>query len=241
MGLMHRNKNQNKFRQQNNCNNKIYKKKESEVDFHRITQRMRQIDIGKATPEYMNYISMIPKTQRSAQHPRTPNPREKMPNKWWKKKMNDWRKALHAFDVKEDDDNNEDDKSVDDKKKENCVNFCCEKCSKEFVDFDEWQKHRKICKGKVDEKREKNVNDKENVDKIINGDLSHNVVADFDDDDSSSFDMFKMDDDIDLDQNEDVDLKEKECANTDIKVVDSKDGLLDALNDVLGDSDDDLF
>merc|ERR1712228_274195 len=187
-------------------------------DFHRITQRMRQIDIGKATPEYMNYISMIPKTQRSAQHPRTPNPREKMPNKWWKKKMNDWRKTLHAFDVKEEDDNNENDKSVDDRKKENCVNFCCEKCSKEFVDFDEWQKHRKICKG--------NVNDKENMDKVINGDMIHTVVADFDDDDSSSFDMFKMD--------EDIDLKEEECTNTDIKVEKSKDGLLDALNDVLG-------
>eukprot|EP01083_Nonionella_stella_P075771 206089_1 len=34
------------------------KKKQMEQDFHRITQRMRQIDIGKATDEYTNYITL---------------------------------------------------------------------------------------------------------------------------------------------------------------------------------------
>ena len=225
---MHRNKNNN-CGQQNNRNGP--KKKEREVDFHRITQRMRQIDIGKATPEYINYISLIPKAQRASHHPRTPNPREKMPNKWWKKKMNKWRKALHAFDLKEDETNDQTDK---DDKKENLVNFCCEKCSKEFVDFDEWQKHRGICKGKEDGEA---LRDKEN--------MINSVVADFDDDDSSSFDMLRIDDGTD--SNEDVDLKRKEITHEsveeDIKkeTEESKDELLDALNDVLGDSEDALF
>eukprot|EP01084_Bolivina_argentea_P301237 519635_1 len=74
------------------------KKKEMEQDFHRITQRMRQIDFGKATDEYKNYIALIPKDKRQCGHPHTPNPRYKMPNKHWKTAVNRWRKALHAFD-----------------------------------------------------------------------------------------------------------------------------------------------
>merc|ERR1712176_562993 len=96
-------------------------------------------------------------------------------------------------------------------KKENLVNFCCEKCSKEFMDFDEWQKHRQTCK-RVVETKELNV--EESV-------IFDDVVADFDDDDSSSFDMFKT-------ENEDIDLcVEGKETKKDKENEEAKDELLD--------------
>eukprot|EP01084_Bolivina_argentea_P313361 542660_1 len=43
---------------------------------------------------HQNYISLIPKHSRQYNHPKTPNARNKMPNKWRAKEVNDWRNAI---------------------------------------------------------------------------------------------------------------------------------------------------
>merc|ERR1719204_1678182 len=143
---------------------------EVERDFHRITQRMRQIDIGKATPEYRNYTELVPRHERKPHHPRTPNPRHKMPNKWWKTAINRWRKALHAFDdealakhkkkkkgadnaaeAKKENGEGETENNVD---ADGAKDFCCEKCSGKFEKFDEWMRHRQQCDGTAPKKED---------------------------------------------------------------------------------------
>merc|ERR1712129_170266 len=101
---------------------------------------------------------------------RTPNPNEKMPNKWWKKRMNDWRKALHAFDPLPPSQINANKNAENGKQdqKENLINFCCEKCTKEFIDFDEWQTHRQVCQGKVEKVTKEKIERKNDVSGAVN-------------------------------------------------------------------------
>ena len=252
--------NRNKQKKNNMGNRKA---REIEEDFHRITQRMRQIDIGKNTPEYKNYIATIPKNKRESHHPRTPNPKYKMPNKHWKTAVNRWRKALHAFDLdapqKNNDennnhnhDNNDDNNNKENKNDNNCksenstpgkVNFCCEKCSDEFAKFDEWQKHRQQCNGTsttTTKEKEKAVKDNNNDD----------------DSDSDGFDIFdidNLDEDIDLNfAKTTTEINTTELSNDDkhnqtnisnetveTDQDEKESSLLNALNHVLSDDDDD--
>merc|ERR1712013_763165 len=169
---------------------KSKKKSEVEEDFHRITQRMRQIDIGKATDGYRNYLERVPRAQRKPHHPRTPNPRQKMPNKWWKKAINKWRKALHAFDDGTKQNQNQKSNSKTEQKmkvkeeqkvkmEDDAKDFCCEKCSDTFKKFDEWMRHRAQCKGDEEGKRK--------------GKIKREVRLS--DDEDEDFDLFHLDQD----------------------------------------------
>lgn len=136
------------------------RRREVETDFHRITQRMRQIDIGKNTPEYKHYIATVPRHMRSRnikEHPRTPNPREKMPNKWWKAALKNWRKSLHKYDpppmALTPANGATHSHGLNNRNGGNGVNkvddgFCCEKCSLSLPTFEKWQLHRADCDGK---------------------------------------------------------------------------------------------
>eukprot|EP01084_Bolivina_argentea_P160333 279225_1 len=201
-----------------------------EEDFHRITQRMRQVDIGKATPEYKNYISLIPKHKRQYNHPKTPNARRKMPNKWWKKAVNDWRKLLHQFDDDKIKILNIKNTNSPQKDKENIntnilQNFSCEKCSKEFAKFDAWQNHRETCDGK----QYKNT--------------KNEIVANNENISIKSTNKNDIENDSDIEnkniKHEDSDI-ENEIKDTN-QDLDEESKLLMSLNDILDDDDIGLF
>lgn len=64
----------------------------------RLLQRQKQVDLGKRTPGYRRYLSMVPKDQRTREHPRTPNIRRKCSKRSWDGIVRRWRRALHEFD-----------------------------------------------------------------------------------------------------------------------------------------------
>ena len=67
----------------------------------RIEKRQRQIDIGKSSTGYQNYIQKIPKDSRvegEVRHPTTPNKNEQISKRRFDAKMSDWRRVLHLWD-----------------------------------------------------------------------------------------------------------------------------------------------
>jgi hypothetical protein len=68
---------------------------------HRLKQRQKQLDIGKRTQAYANYIELIPKhTRRRRWHPDTPNPMNEYSKREWDGLCKKWRRQLHAFDCR---------------------------------------------------------------------------------------------------------------------------------------------
>lgn len=71
------------------------------TDPKKIQQRKKQIDLGKDTKGYYNYIRLIPKHKRSRDykvHPRTPDHTQAISNRNWQGQTRVWREALHKFD-----------------------------------------------------------------------------------------------------------------------------------------------
>jgi hypothetical protein len=67
----------------------------------RIVKRQRQIDIGKSSIGYQNYIQKVPKEIRikgEIRHPTTPNKNEQISKRRFDGKMSDWRRTLHLWD-----------------------------------------------------------------------------------------------------------------------------------------------
>lgn len=76
-----------------------------ETDPHRLQQRQKQIDFGKATLGYQRYLAIVPKDQRRAQwsnyyHPRTPRKDIRMSKRGWDGRVRRWRNLLHLWDDK---------------------------------------------------------------------------------------------------------------------------------------------
>lgn len=73
---------------------------EYELTEHRLAQRQRQIDIGKATVAYSRYIAAVPKNSRSksAKHPVTPNIHAAVTKKAFARTVSQWRTRLHLWD-----------------------------------------------------------------------------------------------------------------------------------------------
>lgn len=69
-----------------------------EYDENVIRRRQKQIDYGKNTLGYQNYIQQIPKAERKKENPRTPNKHLKYSRRSWDQQIRIWRKKLHAFD-----------------------------------------------------------------------------------------------------------------------------------------------
>jgi len=58
----------------------------------------KQIEFGKNTQGYKNYISIIPKSRRPKQYPRTPEFNKPISKRRFDGKCKTWRQAIHLFD-----------------------------------------------------------------------------------------------------------------------------------------------
>ena len=71
---------------------------------HRLLQRQKQIDLGKSTPAYAAYVSLVPLTarddgRREDGHPVTPRKDRDCSKRGWDGLVRKWRRALHEWDV----------------------------------------------------------------------------------------------------------------------------------------------
>jgi len=65
---------------------------------HRIGKRIRQINIGKKTREYIDYVNSVPKSKRViGKHLCTPNPKERISKRRFHGKLKSWRRFLHKW------------------------------------------------------------------------------------------------------------------------------------------------
>ena len=72
-----------------------------ETDPRRLSQRQKQIDYGKNTIGYDNYIKAVPKKKRRGykyNEPNTPDKQEKYSMRQWRGINNAWRRCLHNYD-----------------------------------------------------------------------------------------------------------------------------------------------
>jgi len=72
----------------------------SESDEKRLEARQKQIDIGKNTPGYQHYVSIIPKDTRKRGQPLTPNKHQVCSKRSWDGQVRKWRRMIHRFDPK---------------------------------------------------------------------------------------------------------------------------------------------
>eukprot|EP00741_Cyanophora_paradoxa_P007052 tig00001073_g6823.t1 len=80
---------------------KLSAKLQKETDPTRLRQRQKQIDLGKNTIGYQNYVKAVPKNKRRRTDPNTPNTPDKtrvMPKRRWDQEVRAWRRALHEYD-----------------------------------------------------------------------------------------------------------------------------------------------
>ncbi|KAK5578013.1 hypothetical protein RB653_002963 [Dictyostelium firmibasis] len=66
-----------------------------ETDPKRLAARQRQIDIGKMTAGYKNYIVLVPKSKRKPTDPKTPNKNQVCSKRSWDGQIKKWRRQLH--------------------------------------------------------------------------------------------------------------------------------------------------
>ncbi|XP_052867373.1 histone RNA hairpin-binding protein [Anopheles cruzii] len=71
---------------------------EFETDEAVLSRRQKQIDYGKNTLGYTNYIEKIPRHERTKDHPKTPQKHMKYSRRAWDGVIKVWRKQLHVFD-----------------------------------------------------------------------------------------------------------------------------------------------
>ncbi|KAF6774995.1 hypothetical protein AHF37_05188 [Paragonimus kellicotti] len=62
-----------------------------------LLRRQRDIDMGKVTERYADYVLSVPKPERERHHPRTPNKFRKVSRRAWDGMIRKWRKHLHNF------------------------------------------------------------------------------------------------------------------------------------------------
>lgn len=72
-----------------------------ETDPRRLAQRQKQIEYGKATPGYKDYLKMIAKTKRKREDPKTPNKYQVCSKRSWDGQIRKWRRMLHFYDPPE--------------------------------------------------------------------------------------------------------------------------------------------
>lgn len=68
-------------------------------EFEVAVKRQRQIDIGKNSLSYGNYIQSVPRNERiSLLHPQTPNKYQKCSSRSWDGQVKRWKSLLHQWD-----------------------------------------------------------------------------------------------------------------------------------------------
>lgn len=69
-----------------------------ETDMDTLKRRQKDLDYGKNTIGYQNYVDQVPKGQRTKYQPTTPDKFRKMPRRTWDNAIRMWRKHLHQYD-----------------------------------------------------------------------------------------------------------------------------------------------
>jgi len=70
----------------------------AELNERRLETRQKQIDIGKNTIGYQNYLNTVPKLQRKRGEPQTPNKYQVCSKRSWDGQIRKWRRLLHKYD-----------------------------------------------------------------------------------------------------------------------------------------------
>merc|ERR1719408_1192308 len=65
----------------------------------REAARIKQIQIGKARPEYLRYVREVLPSRRTPSQPSTPDPRARVSKRQFDRALGDWRRRLHEFDA----------------------------------------------------------------------------------------------------------------------------------------------
>jgi len=68
------------------------------VTTHRMVARKRQVDIGKARPEYISYVRSVPPDRRTPTRPQTPDPTASVSKRQFDRQLSEWRRRLHEYD-----------------------------------------------------------------------------------------------------------------------------------------------
>ena len=74
-----------------------------ETDMAVLKRRQKQIDYGKNTIGYQNYLALIPKEKQGKKDPHTQNKFGRYARRSWDSMIRVWRMKLHAYDPVEDD------------------------------------------------------------------------------------------------------------------------------------------
>ena len=69
-----------------------------ETNDSRIATREKQLEYGKQTPGYQNYLATVPKNKRKIGDPKTPNKFQVCSKRSWDGQVRKWRRDLHAWD-----------------------------------------------------------------------------------------------------------------------------------------------
>ncbi|XP_057669972.1 histone RNA hairpin-binding protein [Diorhabda carinulata] len=87
------------------CDHNVPQKKprrEMETDPVVLSRRQKQIDYGKNTLGYDNYIQKVPKRERGPDDPKTPNKYIQYSRRAWDGLIKQWRLQLHKYDPADD-------------------------------------------------------------------------------------------------------------------------------------------
>lgn len=71
---------------------------EMETQVEILKRRQKDVDYGKNTIGYQNYLDLVPKEKRTAGQPTTPDKFQKIPRRSWDSLIKRWRIKLHAYD-----------------------------------------------------------------------------------------------------------------------------------------------
>lgn len=91
-------KNEKRLRQNSFTSSSSTSSSYTESDPSILSRRQKQIDYGKNTVAYESYIETVPRTERSRDHPRTPNKYGKYSRRAFDGLVKIWRKQLHYYD-----------------------------------------------------------------------------------------------------------------------------------------------